>query len=249
MSLFFWKRRGDSSQDRAIQSGNHRALSDHPNAPVAAYEIGAAKFAEIYGSSMVSSNRMFLLSVIFGLITILAVGAVISLAPLKEVAPWVIEFNPTTGVMNKPVEVQKIAPNIAVVKAELARWAEAVYTIDPLRTNDLFKYANVRSRDKAITQFTEFRVRERVFERMQREPGLVREVKVASVDASQKGLAFVFLTTTERAGREEVGEGKVKRYRLTLHYQIDPPKKEEDLLVNPLGIYVVFFNEAEERAN
>lgn len=57
----------------------------------------------------------------------------------------------------------------------------------------------------------------------------------------------MFLTTTERQG---TGEDVIKKnIRLTLHYVLDAPKTEADLLANPLGIYVVFFNESEERAN
>lgn len=225
------------------------SLSGHPNTPIAAFEDGASKFAEIYGGSLVSSQRMFILAIFSFLVAILGLGTVMVMLPLKEIRPYIVEINPGSGLVNKPVEVEKVAPNMAVVKAELAKWTEAVYTIDPIQTSGLFKYANVRSRGKAIAQFAEFRGRENVFSRIQKEPGLVREVKVSSVDASQKGVAFVFIQTQERAGNQSIEEGRVKRYRLTLHYEIDPPTQQDDLLVNPLGLYVTFFNEAEERAN
>jgi type IV secretory pathway component VirB8 len=68
------------------------------------------------------------------------------------------------------------------------------------------------------------------------------------VDASQPGVAFIFLKTLERTGNQSSADSRVKRYRLTLHYQIDPPSEEADLLANPLGLYVNFFNESEERS-
>lgn len=243
MGLFSSK---SGKQPKGKEGGDIRILS---NTPTSVYENGANKFAEIYGSPLVNSARFFAISVASLLLAITAVGAVMVLVPLKEVTPYVIEVNPGSGLVNKPIEVEKISPNIAVVKAELARWAEAVYTIDPLRTNDLFKYANVRSRGKAIAQFSEFRAREQVFARLQREAGLVREVRVSSVDASQTGVAFIFLKTLERTGNQSVEDGSVKRYRLTIHYQLDSPREEAALLANPLGLYVNFFNEAEERAN
>ena len=239
------------AQNKDKKGSGKRAedIARQPNTPTAIYEDGLNKFAEIYGSSMVNSGRFFVIAVIAILMAITAVGAVMALTPLKEVTPYVIEVNAGTGIVNRPIEVQKITPNIAVVKAELARWAEAVYTIDPLRTTEMFKYANVRARGKAIAQFSEFRGREQVFTRLQREAGLVREVQVSSVDASQPGVAFIFLKTLERTGNQSVEDSKVKRYRLTLHYQLDPPREEAELLANPLGLYVNFFNEAEERAN
>jgi len=247
MSLFGNK--SGNERRRGVTVGSSEAVERHPNTPIAAFGDGQGEFAEIYGSSKVASARFFILSLVAMGLALVAVGALLMLMPLKEVRPWVVEVNTTSGVVNRPVEVQKITPNVAVVKAELARWVEAVYTIDALRTPELYKYANSRSRDKAIGQFTEFRVRERTFERMQKEPGLVREVRVTSVDASQSGIAFVFLTTVERMGKEVSTAEKTKNYRLTLHYQIDPAKSEIELLSNPLGIYVAFFNEAEERAN
>jgi type IV secretory pathway component VirB8 len=224
-------------------------LRRQPNTPISVYEDGANKFAEIYGSAMVNSGRYFFIAVVALMLGIAGVGAVMVLLPLKEVSPYVIEVNPGTGLVNKPIEIQKMSPSTAVVKAELARWTEAVYTIDPLRTPEFYKYANVRARGKAIAQFSDFRIREQTLTRLQREPGLVREVKVSSVDASQPGIAFIFLQTLERTGNQSSEESKSKRFRITLHYQIDPPKEELSLLANPLGLYVNFFNEAEERAN
>ncbi|NBW80035.1 MAG: type IV secretion system protein, partial [Betaproteobacteria bacterium] len=148
MSLF------PNSKKSKVKRSSAAELRAQPNTPVAAYEDGAQKFAEIYGSAMVNSGRMFVIAVIAILLAILAVGAVMGLTPLKEVAPYVIEVNSGTGLVNKPIEIQKITPNIAVVKAELAHWVEAVYAIDPLRTRDLYQYANVRARGKAIAQFS-----------------------------------------------------------------------------------------------
>jgi type IV secretory pathway TrbF-like protein len=243
--LFNRKRPPDESQPG---KGREETLQTHPNTPASVYDLGAQKFAEIYGSSMVGSNRFFLVAILALLLALVCSMATLVVFPLKEIRPWVVEVNPVNGMVNKPVEIQKISPSQAVIKAELARWAEAVYSIDQIRTPDLYKYANMRTRDKAIAQFTEFRIREKTFERLSRENGLSREVKVTAVDASQSGIAFVFLTTVERGGATG-GDVTTKRFRLTLHYQLDPAKLEDDLLTNPLGLYVIFFNEAEERVN
>lgn len=237
-----------SSNKSRSKSTGVADLIGHPNTPVSAFGDGEGKFAEVYGSAYVGAGRMFVIAMIALLLAILAVGAVMGLTPLKEVTAYVIEVNSGSGLVNKPIEVQKITPPIAVVKAELARWTEAVYSIDPLRTRELYQYANVRARGKAIAQFAELRVRERAFERLQKEPGLVREVVVSSVDASQPGVAFVFLKTRERTGNQSMDESRTKRYRLTIHYQLDAPTQEAELLANPLGVYVNYFNEAEEKS-
>lgn len=224
------------------------ALRSAPNTPSSVYEHAADKFAEIYGSSRVEAARWFLVSLLCVILAIAAVMAVALLTPLKESRPWIVEVSPTTGVVNRPVEVLRVEPNMAVIKAELGRWTEAVYTIDPLRSSDALKWANARTADKAVPQFTEFRMRERIYERITREPDLVREVKVTAVDVSQKGTAFVFLTTTERVGAAAPTGDQTKRFRVTLNYKLVPPTQEHDILSNPLGLYVTFFSDIEERA-
>lgn len=217
------------------------------NTPPALMDRPQQHFAEIYGSAKVEAGRWFLVAIAAIVLAIAAVLTLNVILPLKEVRPWVVEVTPS-GVVNRPVEVQRVDPNVSVVKAELARWVEAVYTIDPLRTSELLRWANGRAADKAVAQFAEFRSRERIFERIQREPDMVREVRVTAVDASQNGTAFIFVTTTERTGAQAPAPEKTKRYRITLNYKFSQATQEKELLENPLGIYVTFFSDAEERA-
>jgi type IV secretory pathway component VirB8 len=223
-------------------------LGQQPNTPPAVFGNADAKFGEIYGTAKVEAARWFIGAMLALLLAIVAVSSVAIILPLKEVRLWVLETNPVTGLMNRPVQVERIDPNLSVVKAELARWVEAVYTIDPLRSSELLRWANSRSADKAVGQFTEFRGRERIFERIRNEPEMVREVKVTAVDATQRGTAFIFLTVTERVGSQAPSADKIKRYRVTLNYRLAPATQEAELLANPLGILVTFFSDAQERA-
>lgn len=223
-------------------------LQSAPNTPPSVYEQAEGKFAEIYGSSMVSAQRSFLISFGCVLLAIGSVGTVLTILPLKEIQSWVVEVNPTSGVVNKPVQIARVEPNLAVIKSELARWVEAVYMIDPLRTQEALRWANARAADKAVQQFAEFRAREKTYERMRTEPEMVREAKVTAVDVSHKGTAFIYVTTTERVGAAAASPEKVKRVRVSLNYALVPPTTEDALLANPLGLFVTFFSEVEERA-
>lgn len=224
------------------------SLRDATNTPPSVYDEAANKFAEIYGSSRMEAQRWFVVAAGCLLLATACVATLAMLVPLKEARPWVVEVNPTSGVVNKPVEILRVEPNVAVIKSELGRWAEAVYGIDPLRSSEALRWANARSAEKAVTQFAEFRARERIFERINREPDMVREVKVTAVDVSQKGTAFVFLTTSERVGAGTPSADRSKRYRVTLNYKVVPPNQEKEMLENPLGLYVTFFSDVEERA-
>lgn len=230
------------------EGAGHLPLERAANTPASVFEEAALGFAEIYGSSMVREQRWFIVTTLAVLLAIATVGAIAMLLPLKEVRPYVVEVNPESGVVNRPVEVLKVDPNLAVIKSELARWTEAMYTLDPLRTRQAQRWATERVADKAVGQAAEFRARERVYERITREPDLVREAKVTAVDASQKGTAFVFVTTTERSGAGTPTGEQIKRYRLTMNYKLLPPTDEAKLIANPLGLYVTFFSDVEERS-
>ena len=67
------------------------------------------------------------------------------------------------------------------------------------------------------------------------------------MDASQRGTAFIFLTTTERVGAAPPDPAKTKRFRVTINYKLVPATQEGELLANPLGLYVTFFADTEER--
>lgn len=237
------KKSGTRSADTSMAH-----LQSAPNTPPSVYQEAEGKFAEIYGAAMVSANRSFLIAFGCILVAIASVASVATIFPLKEVRPWVVEVNPTSGVVNKPVQIDRVEPNSAVIKSELARWVEAVYMIDPLRTQEALRWANARAADKAVQQFTEFRAREKIYERMRSAPDMVREAKVTAVDVSRKGTAFIYVTTTERIGAAAPIPEKVKRVRVTLNYVLVPPTTEAALLANPLGLYVTFLSDAEERA-
>lgn len=238
----------DDGGKRSRRADPVAALNNQPNTPPAVFGTAEAKFGEIYGSAKVEASRWFIAAMLALLLAITAVASLTVILPLKEVRPWVVEINPSTGIVNRPVQVERVDPNLAVVKAELARWVEAVYTIDPLRSSELLRWANSRAADKAVGQFTEFRGRERIFERIRNEAEMVREVKVTAVDATVRGTAFIFITTTERVGSQAPTAEKIKRYRVTLNYRLTPATQEAELLANPLGILVTFFSDAEERA-
>ena len=242
----FFRNRNKDDARGAVASVDY--LQSAANTPASLYAQAEGKFAEIYGSSLVSANRWFLVAFGAILVALASIASVATIFPLKQVRPWIVEVNPTTGVVSKPVQIDNVDPNMAVIKSELARWAEAVYMIDPLRSEAALRWANARTANKGVQQFAEFRAREKVYERMRTEPDMIREVKVTAVDASRKGTAFIYVATTERVGAAPPTPEKSKRVRVTLNYVLVPPTSEAALLSNPLGLYVTFFSDAEERA-
>lgn len=220
-------------------------LSESPSAPVGIFKDPRDEFAEIYGSSKVSSQRMFVVSILAIGLAVVAVSFLFINAQKSVAIPLLVEFN-DTGVVNKPVRIESIRPTQAVIKAELARWVVKVFTIDSIQTPQFFREANAMTKGLGTQQFTEFRVNQNIINRMTKDQTLQRKVTVSSVDVSQDGVAFIFLSTQEAKGAET--NAASARFRATLKYELISPDTESAIMANPLGIFITSMNITEEAA-
>lgn len=222
-------------------------LSEDPSVPDGIFNDPKGEFAEIYGGAKVAEQRMFLVALVaLGLAVLLAIGYLKN-RPAEIPIPWLVEVNQAQGVVSRPVRVEAVKPSDAVIKAELARWVSKIFTIDRQLTQKLFGEANAMTKGLGTDQFTEFRVKQAIVERMNKDASLQRKANVNSVDVSQPGVAFIFLTTQESQG-SSANTGTAS-YRVTLKYEILPPSTEAEILVNPLGLYITSLNVTEEGAS
>lgn len=222
-------------------------LEQLPNTPPNVFEKARSAHADLYGTASMEKQRWFLVAISALFIAMLCVAAVWRLTPLKQTVPYFVETDSNSGLVKKVVQVENVPPSEAVIRAEAAKWVEAVYTIDPRLTSTNFKWANARAADQAIAQFREYRSEERVYERIQEEKAFIRDAKVTAVDAGVDGTAFVYVTTTDRRGSNEPTEKDIRRFRVTLHYKLSPATVQEDLLSNPLGMFITYFSAREEK--
>jgi|UPI0004B7F74C type IV secretory pathway TrbF-like protein len=223
-------------------------LSAQAGRPPGMFDDPQKQFAEIYAGGAVNAQRFFLLNVVLALLLFGAMaGWIISASKNNVAVPWIVEVNPVTGIANRPVRIENLRPSQAVIKAQLADWATKVFTIDKALTPSYFKSANVMTKGLGAAQFAEFRVSQAVVERLAKEPSLQRLAKVSSVDvSSQPGVAFVFVATAESRGNS--ASAVTARWRMTVKYDLIPPRTEAEILANPLGIYVTSMNVSEEGA-
>lgn len=221
-------------------------LEDAADAPPGVFDDAAGRFAELYGGSRVAAHRMFVVSVVALLLAIAAVAGIILTARNNVVMPWIVEVNKEAGLVSRPVRIENMRPSDAVVKAELARWVVKVFTIDSIQTPQLMREANAMTRGLGTAQFAEFRLQQNILKRMTEDPSLQRKVTISSVDASQPGMAFVFLGTQEAQGTT-ASTGQA-HWRVTLRHELVPPRTEQEILANPLGLYITSMNVAQEAA-
>jgi type IV secretory pathway component VirB8 len=178
----------------------------------------------------------------FVIIGILSV-ALLNLFPLKKSELWVVETNAERMIVAKPYKAEEFKPDVRFVKSEATAYVRNLMTIDPYLTRGNFAQAMARSTDKAVLNVKEIINNDKPFERLAKQPGLVRDVIVSSVDASQPGLLFVTATTNERLGPNLP---IATNWRFTLHYKTTQPSSEAELMNNPLGIHFVYFERFKE---
>jgi len=205
---------------------------------------GVRLFAELFGDPVVQSARLFTTLSVVGLIAIVEAIALWRLTPLKTAVPYLVEAN-AQGVIARVVEAGAYRPTANMIKSGLADWIDQLMVLDAFRTRDNLKRSTALLRGKAIAEHQAFIDSERPFERLLSTPDLTRESHVNSVDVSSDGLAFVFVTTTERIGSQAP---VTRRWRFTVHYALVTPQDEAEILTNPVGINISHFERAADNS-
>ncbi|CAN7325715.1 VirB8/TrbF family protein [Rhizobacter sp. LjRoot28] len=230
-------RRPDRAAPRKADKAG-RPLRNTP--PVALDNIRL--FAELFGDPQANAARWFVATIVLGGVVAAQAIAISRMLPLKQAVPYAVEYT-ADGAVVRVVEAAAYHPTSAVLKSELARWVERLLVIDPYLTRENLRLSTRPLRGKAVSQHKDFVEAEAPFKRLLAAPGLVRTARTSGVDVSQNGIAFVFVTTTERSG---TGEAVVRKWRFTVHYVLTVPDTEENILANPAGLNITHFERAQD---
>jgi len=199
-------------------------------------------FAELFGDPQANAARWFVASLLLGVIVALQALAIWRMLPLKRVVPYAVQHT-VDGAVVKVVEAAAYQPSAGMLKSELARWVERLMVIDPYLTRENLRLSVRPLRGKAVSQHKAFVDAEAPFKRLLATPGLVRTARTHGVDVSQDGIAFVFVTTVERAGQ---GDPVTRKWRFAVHYVLAAPDTEEDVLANPAGLHITHFDRVQD---
>jgi len=213
------------------------------NTPPIALASSERKFSELYGNAATNASRWFVISMVLLFIVLTLAFAIAMLTPLKKVVPYIIEVNSEKLLVARPFKAEEFRPDTRFVKSEATTYVRNLMTIDPYLTRSNFQNAMTRSADKAVGKVKELITTDQPFERLSKQPGLVREAVVSSVDASQPGVIFVTVTTNERMSQNAP---IVENWRFTIHYRTVAPETEAQLMDNPLGIQFIYFERFKE---
>lgn len=167
---------------------------------------------------------------------------VLSLFPLKEIKPYVIEVA-KDGSAYVPPQAEAVAykPQADTIAFFLRRWVADAFTINQYSTvQTLDPRARLFLRgENAIGAYRDFLAQDGKFDLMTKDPALVRDVEIMSVTpiAGTTNGVIVDAKLTTRAD----GIAREERRLVTVYYEVFRPETRKDVEANPLGIFVTDF--------
>jgi len=195
-------------------------------------------YQDVYGSAVVSRNRWFLVGVVALVLALLEAGALIGLAPLKAVEPYVIQVDSNTGMTSVLASLAEkpLTQNEAVTKFFVVKYILARETYDPQDLNHNYDQARLMSTPEEANRFEEF-VRGANSPMEQFKNTITRTIRVNSVSfLNQKTAQVRFKATQTQLSSNE----KQESYwiaTLSFHF-VNSPMDEEERLSNPLGFQI-----------
>lgn len=222
----------------------HASLSDIGNMPPSMNEGEKRVLSQLLATAQVAGARWFIVACIEAIGIVILGIALNSYFPLVRPLPYMVKVDDVSGqVVAKPVAAIDFKVEPRFIAAEANMFVRGLMTIDPYTTRSDLNKVSSRVASKASSELKEYLNTERPFERLAKTPGLIRTTQISSVDASQKGIVFVFAQTSERIS---TGEPIVTKWRFTIHYVIEPAMDEKALLENPLGFVVTHFEKVQD---
>jgi type IV secretory pathway component VirB8 len=221
------------------QATKKRGVDPVGNSPLTAYERGQQVWFERMGSPVVERARYFVMAALFGGSFIAVVGALINMMPLSRVEPYVVHVDKVTGqtaAVRSASESYK--PGAPEKQYFIVKWVRGLLELDPNTTEKTLSEVFKNTRSKAAEEFTDYVNKTKPVMRVRSEVGLTRTVEIKSYSPLNDQSALVRIDTEERG----INKPMVRRsYVVTVHYAIDPPKTEMEIMENPIGLFVTHF--------
>ena len=199
------------------------------------YLNGRQEWLERYGDYIAAARNWRLMAILSGAVAALAVGGLVVLSSQQKIVPYVVavdEIGREVAIGRADVAA---AADERVIRSVLARWVmhcRTVYQDDGAQrglVDQAYQYIDQRS--EAYQQLNGWFRANNPFEREAVQPRILSVLRVSD--------------TSWRAEWEETrgdGEGGVvEAYQATITVAIAPPVSERQAMVNPLGIYITYF--------
>lgn len=214
------------------------------------FQQGSVWEADTIRTAKRSRNRAWFMTGVFGVITVLSVGALAMLTPLKSFEPYMVIVDKSTGytevktARNTDYETLGLTERQAVTQANVVRFIRMREGYDPFSIEENFGIAALLSTGEASRELQELysatnsKNPAKLYGKNKRVL-----VDVKSVTFPNDTTALVRFSTTEKSETEAITRHfiSVLRYRYT-----SQPERNEWMFDNPLGFQVVSYRRDQE---
>lgn len=200
------------------------------------YLSARREWNERYSDYIVSANNWRLMALGSMGIALIAVTGLVWLANQHKVVPYVVEMN-SFGEVSRVQKMDTLKPTIPQFKAALRTWivgARTVYT-DARAGRNLIEttYAMTLSDSPAYQTLADYHRTNNPYQRAGRETVEVTVNAVVPISDETWQIEWTE-TTKQRSGKSLTTQAYQGNFTLF----INPPSDEQQILLNPLGIYV-----------
>ncbi|MDH5327708.1 MAG: VirB8/TrbF family protein [Gammaproteobacteria bacterium] len=191
---------------------------------------------DVYESALVTRNRYYFLSILFGLIALASVLAVAALLPLKEKEPYLLERDSSGMVREvRPLDMTQYTPNEAMIEYFVSRYILARERVDARDLESRHKEVQALSDVEASNEYVHW------IKKSPRSPlrtykqGETRTVYITALNHLNKKAVHVEFETTDNLHKTT----KKRYWAAVLDFEfVNLPDDSEFRFDNPLGFQV-----------
>lgn len=200
--------------------------------------LGWKGYFERFVGPILSRDRFFLGMVLSLLVAAAEAFALAALVPLHTVEPYVIQIDGKGRVNASGVVTVTVGrPTSAELTYWVGHWARSLFLVDPAYSREALRSAYLFTDGPAVGQMKSFLTgRSSPLVKLGADPALRTQVVVRTVRAIGPDEAYVVLQV------KNLLTGSTAEQGVTLSYRLEPPKKVEAALVNPIGLHVTNFS-------
>jgi len=148
----------------------------------------------------------------------------------------------TGKVEGTPLETIKFEPSENSKRYFLKEWVTKVFTLDRYFTEKYLIDAYNLVRDQGTDEFRQYIDANKPIVALRSDPTLVQSVIIRSVSFIQDSAALIRIRVETRNGQGL----KVADKLVTVHFSVIPPKTEQEIYANPIGLYITHFAVSED---
>ncbi|MBZ0296607.1 MAG: type IV secretion system protein [Anaerolineae bacterium] len=215
--------------------------------PPGARREGLGNWIEAFEAPRAQSRRLAFVASAVSAVAILQGIAIWQMLPLKERIPYFVEADARSGEVRSSTSVAQIfKPDEKNLRFFLGRWTTNLLTIDTRSKEYLLPESYMYLRGAALAEWSEWVTkRDQPLKKLVENANYRREARVSSISLVADGVALVRVTLVGRTGASAAQE---IRKLVTIHYSFVPAESEDDVLKNPLGLYITHFTISDELA-